>query len=97
MNRYRDLLSKRGFCVAMGRRDGLGARQRHIVRRPELLIERGGTPADVGWLAAVYTAPVIVGGIAAGVILDRFHVDRGRRWSLADDRGRSRAIMRSPS
>jgi MFS family permease len=37
-----------------------------------LLIQRGGTPADVGWLAAVHTAPVIVGGIAAGVILDRF-------------------------
>lgn len=37
-----------------------------------LLIERGGSPTDVGWLAAVYTAPVIVGGLAAGVILDAF-------------------------
>src|SRR6185369_4017998 len=37
-----------------------------------LLIERGGTPADVGWLAAIYTAPVVIGGLAAGVILDRF-------------------------
>src|SRR5207249_4681543 len=31
---------------------------------------------EVGWLAAVYTAPVVVGGIAAGVILDRFDPTR---------------------
>jgi MFS family permease len=42
------------------------------------LIERGGTPADVGWLAAIYTAPVVIGGLAAGVILDRY---RSAAWS----------------
>ena len=73
MRRYRELLRKREFALlwtgatisALG--DGMS-----FVALVWLLIERGGAPADVGWLAAVYTAPVIVGGIAAGVILDRF-------------------------
>ncbi len=46
-----------------------------------LTIERGGTTQTVGWLAAAYTAPVILGGLAAGVLLDRFD----RRLVLAAD------------
>src|SRR6266550_31717 len=69
MNRYRDLLSKRDFALLWGGAtvsafgDGMS-----FVALIWLLLERGGTPAEVGWLAAVYTAPVVVGGIAAGVI-----------------------------
>src|SRR5436309_6802689 len=77
MNRYRDLRSKRDFARLWGGAtvsafgDGMS-----FVALIWLLLERGGTPAEVGWLAAVYTAPVVVGGIAAGVILDRFDPTR---------------------
>jgi MFS family permease len=40
-----------------------------------------GSPEALGWLAVAYTAPVLVGGLAAGVLLDRF--DR-RTVLLAD-------------
>ena len=73
MNRYSQLLRKRDFALLWGGAtvsalgDGMS-----FIALVWLLIERGGTPADVGWLAAVYTAPVVIGGLAAGVILDRF-------------------------
>lgn len=73
MRRYLDLLRQRDFALlwsgatisALG--DGMS-----FVALLWLLIERGGTPADVGWLAAIHTAPVIIGGIATGVILDMY-------------------------
>jgi MFS family permease len=73
VNRYRQLLRRRDFALlwsgatvsSLG--DGMS-----FVALVWLLIERGGTPGDVGWLAAIYTAPVIIGGIAAGIVLDRF-------------------------
>ena len=73
MSRYLKLLRQRDFALLWGGAtvsalgDGMS-----FVALVWLLIERGGTPTDVGWLAAVYTAPVIIGGLAAGVILDRF-------------------------
>jgi MFS family permease len=73
MNRYRKLLAERDFALLWGGAtlsalgDGMS-----FVALLWLLIERGGTPTEVGWLAAVYTAPVVIGGLAAGVILDRF-------------------------
>ena len=73
MSRYLHLLRQRDFALLWGGAtvsalgDGMS-----FVALVWLLIERGGTPTDVGWLAAVYTAPVIIGGLAAGVILDRF-------------------------
>ena len=94
MNRYRHLLAKRDFALLWGGAtvsalgDGMS-----FVALVWLIIERGGTPAEVGWLAAVYTAPVIVGGIAAGVILDRF--DR-RRVIAADNVIRGLAIASVP-
>lgn len=94
MNRYRDLLRDREFALLWGGAtvsalgDGMS-----LVALIWLLIERGGTPADVGWLAAAYTAPVIVGGIAAGVILDRFDP---RRVIAADNVIRGVAIASVP-
>src|SRR5512132_2985865 len=94
MNRYLQLLRKREFALLWGGAtvsalgDGMS-----FVALVWLLIERGGTPADVGWLAAVYTAPVVIGGIAAGVILDRF--DR-RRVIAADNVVRGVAIASIP-
>ena len=73
MRRYLQLLRQRDFALLWGGAtisalgDGMS-----FVALLWLLIERGGTPADVGWLAAIHTAPVIIGGIATGVILDMF-------------------------
>ena len=69
MNRYAQLLRRRDFALLWGGAtvsalgDGMS-----FIALVWLLIERGGTPADVGWLAATYTAPVVIGGLAAGVI-----------------------------
>jgi hypothetical protein len=68
-------------------------RVRDVVRRPRLAAdERGGTAADVGWLAAVYTAPVIIGG-RRGVIPDRFDA---RRVIAADNVIRGVAVASVP-
>ena len=58
-----------------------------------LLIERGGSPTDVGWLAAIHTAPVIIGGIATGPILDAFDP---RRVLAADNALRGLAMASVP-
>ena len=73
MRRYLDLLRQRDFALLWGGAtisalgDGMS-----FVALLWLLIERGGTATDVGWLAAIHTAPVIIGGIATGVILDMY-------------------------
>ena len=67
MQRYLELLRQRDFALLWGGAtisalgDGMS-----FVALLWLLIERGGTPADVGWLAAIHTAPVIIGGFAPG-------------------------------
>src|SRR4051812_17319857 len=72
MKRYRALLRQREYRLLWGGAtvsalgDGMS-----FVALVWLLIERGGTPSDVGWPAAVYTAPVVLGGLAAGIVLDR--------------------------
>ncbi|HLO35712.1 MAG TPA: MFS transporter, partial [Candidatus Deferrimicrobium sp.] len=94
MKRYRELLRRREFALLWGGAtvsalgDGMS-----FVALVWLLIERGGTAGDLGWLAAVYTAPVIVGGLAAGVILDRFDP---RRVIAADNLIRGIAIASVP-
>jgi MFS family permease len=73
VQRYFRLLRQRDFALLWGGAtisslgDGMS-----FVALLWLLIERGGTPQDVGWLAAIHTAPVIIGGIATGPILDAF-------------------------
>ena len=58
-----------------------------------LTFELGGGPADLGILAVCYTAPVIVGGLVAGVLLDRF--DR-RRLLIADNTIRGLTMLSVP-
>jgi len=94
VNRYWKLLRERDYALLWGGAtvsalgDGMS-----FVALVWLVIERGGTAADIGWLSAVYTAPVIVGGIAAGIILDRF--DK-RRVIAADNLIRGIAIASVP-
>jgi MFS family permease len=94
MRRYVELLRRRDYARLWGGAtisslgDGMS-----FVALVWLLIERGGTPTDVGWLAAVYTAPVIVGGLAAGVILDAFDP---RRVLAADNAIRGVAVASVP-
>ena len=94
MRRYLDLLRQRDFALLWGGAtisavgDGMS-----FVALLWLLIERGGTPADVGWLAAINTAPVIIGGLATGVILDAFDP---RRVLAADNALRGLAVASVP-
>ena len=94
MRRYLDLLRQRDFALLWGGAtisavgDGMS-----FVALLWLLIERGGTAADVGWLAAINTAPVIIGGLATGVILDAFDP---RRVLAADNALRGLAVASVP-
>ncbi len=94
MSRYLQLLRRRDYALLWGGAtvsalgDGMS-----FVALVWLILERGGDAAAVGWLAAAYTAPVVVGGLVAGVILDRF--DR-RRVLAADNLIRGVAIGSVP-
>jgi hypothetical protein len=67
VRRYLSLLRQRDFALLWGGAtisalgDGMS-----FVALLWLLIERGGSATDVGLLAAIHTAPVIIGGIATG-------------------------------
>jgi len=94
VDRYLRLLRRRDFALlwtgatisAIG--DGMS-----FVALVWLILDRGGDPPTVGWLAAAYTAPVIAGGLLAGLALDRF--DR-RRLLAADNLVRGIAIASIP-
>ncbi len=58
-----------------------------------LVFELGGSAPDVGLLVFAYTAPVVVGGLLAGLLLDRF--DR-RRVLIADNAVRGLAVATIP-
>lgn len=94
MQRYLALLRRRDFGLLWGGAtisalgDGMS-----FVALVWLLLERGGTPEDVGWLAAIHTAPVVIGGLAAGVILDQFDP---RRVLAADNAIRGLAVASVP-
>jgi predicted MFS family arabinose efflux permease len=94
MRRYVQLLRQRDFALLWGGAtisavgDGMS-----FVALLWLLIERGGTPTDIGWLAAIHTAPVIIGGFATGVILDMYDP---RRVLAADNALRGLAMASVP-
>ena len=94
MRRYLSLLRQRDFALLWGGAtisalgDGMS-----FVALLWLLIERGGSPTDVGLLAAIHTAPVIIGGIATGPILDAFDP---RRVLAADNALRGVAMASVP-
>jgi MFS family permease len=81
VDRYLRLLRRRDYALlwtgatisALG--DGMS-----FVALVWLVLESTGDPQLVGVLAAAYTAPVIVGGLVAGLLLDRY--DRRRLLAL---------------
>jgi MFS family permease len=94
MQRYRRLLAHRDYRLlwtgatvsALG--DGMS-----FLALVWLVLQRTNDPAMVGALAAIYTAPVVVGGLAAGLILD--HFDR-RLVLIADNTIRGLAVASVP-
>lgn len=94
MHPYRRLLRNRTFALLWGGAtisllgDGLT-----WVSLVWLVYELGGSSLEVGIMAACYTAPVIIGGLGAGVLLDRF--DR-RRLLVADNLARGLAVATIP-
>jgi MFS family permease len=58
-----------------------------------LTYELGGSSLEIGVLAVCYTGPVIVGGLVAGLLLDRF--DR-RRLLIADNVARGAVMLSVP-
>jgi len=94
VRRYLSLLRQRDFALLWGGAtisalgDGMS-----FVALLWLLIERGGSATDVGLLAAIHTAPVIIGGIATGPILDAFDP---RRVLAADNALRGVAMASVP-
>jgi MFS family permease len=94
VRRYLRLLRRRDYALLWGGAtisalgDGMS-----FVALIWLVLERGGGPVEIGWLSAVYTAPVVIGGLAAGIVLDRF--DR-RRVIAVDNVIRGIAIASVP-
>jgi MFS family permease len=94
MQPYLDLLRRRDYALLWAGAtvselgDGMS-----FVALVWLILERGGDAGTVGWLSAAYTAPVVIGGLAAGIILDRF--DR-RRVLAGDNLVRGAAIASVP-
>ncbi|OGO54329.1 MAG: hypothetical protein A2Z32_03720 [Chloroflexi bacterium RBG_16_69_14] len=94
MRAYRRLLRRRAFALlwtgatisALG--DGLS-----WIALVWLLLELGGSSGSIGLLVAAYTGPVIVSGLVAGHLLDRF--DR-RRVLIVDNVIRGLAIASIP-
>jgi MFS family permease len=94
MRRYLRLLRRRDYALlwvgatmsAVG--DGMS-----FVALIWLALERTGGPGTAGWLAATYTAPVVVGGLIAGVVLDRWS---RRALLVADNVVRGLAIGSLP-
>jgi MFS family permease len=94
LRRYRDVLKRPAFrwfwlgftCSEIG----------DVVTRVALtwfVYEQTRSPEALGWLALCYTGPVIVGGLVAGPLLDRF--DR-RRVMIADNALRGGAVALIP-
>lgn len=94
MRRYLRLLRRRDYALlwwgatisALG--DGMS-----FVALLWLALEQSRDAGVVGLLAAAYTAPVVVGGLAAGVVLDRWN---RRRVLIIDNLVRGLAIATIP-
>lgn len=73
MQRYLRVLRNRPYALLWGGAtvsslgDGMS-----FIALVWLVLERGGGPVEVGWMGAAFSAPVVIGGLAGGLFLDRF-------------------------
>jgi MFS family permease len=73
MRRYLAALRRRDFGLLwFGAAASILGDGMTLVALVWLMLERTGSALDVGWLTFAYAAPVVVGGLGAGVLLDRF-------------------------
>ena len=94
MGAYRRLLRHRPFALLWaGSTVSLIGDGLTWVSMVWLVYELGGGAAEIGILAACYSGPVILGGLVAGVLLDRF--DR-RRLLMIDNAIRGLAVASIP-
>jgi MFS family permease len=94
MNAYLRLLRNRPFALLwLGATVSIFGDALTFVSLVWLTGELGGGPAEIGLLAACFTAPVILGGLAAGLLLDRFE---RRRLLMADNLIRGLAVLSIP-
>lgn len=92
MSRYREALRHRDFRLLwIGATVSTLGDGMTLVALIWLVYERTGSAIDIGWLTFFYTAPVVVGGLLAGVLLDRFD----RRAVLALDTAARGIVMAS--
>jgi MFS family permease len=91
---YRRLLGQRSFALLwLGATISTFGDALTWVALVWLTLELGGTPVQVGILAACYTGPVVIGGLGAGILLDRY--DR-RRLLMVDNAIRGLAMATIP-
>lgn len=73
MRRYIEALRHRDFAALwLGATISVLGDGMTLVALTWLVYERTQSAVHLGWLTFAYTAPVVVGGLAAGVLLDRF-------------------------
>ncbi len=73
MRAYLHLLRRRDFALLWsGATVSILGDGMTLVALVWLVLERTGSAVAVGWLTFAYSAPVVLGGLAAGVVLDRF-------------------------
>jgi MFS family permease len=73
INRYRNIFQARAFRrFWTGYTVSLLGNAMTRVALTWYVFEKTGSPQALGLLTVVYTAPVFVGGLLAGVILDRY-------------------------
>jgi len=95
MRRYLDALQQRDFgLLFVGATASILGDGMTLVALLWMIWERTGSALALGWLTFWYTAPVVVGGLGAGVLLDRFDP---RRVLLLDSLGRGVVMASVPA
>jgi MFS family permease len=81
MRRYLAALRRRDFGLLwFGATASILGDGMTLVALVWLVLERTGSALDVGWLTFAYAAPVVLGGLGAGVLLDRFDPRTVMAW-----------------
>jgi MFS family permease len=94
VHRYLGLLRQRGFGLLwVGATASILGDGMTLVALTWMVYERTGSPLDIGWLTFWYSAPVIIGGLGAGIALDRFDP---RRVMMADTATRGLVMASVP-